>query len=263
MNFPTLATIALSLGMISSATATVIVFDDFGSAAGSSDLPGRTPVVTPGNNWTGYTSGSNVGWKVIDGDAVFGTSSTVNGMAGIELGSDYFVNNPAIYSLKSTISMTPDGGSDLWYGIGYSNFISTGQNRGFYAVGEANEGKPWMFMRQNGELNVRVAGATTVYSDTGYDVSNFEIELVLDTSVANWTVDAYINGAQLDLNGVSIGMSYTYVNNPTLAAIGLSAPDGVVGSVESITLQTIPEPHTYALILGAACLIGLIARRRR
>ena len=252
----TFATLALSFGVITSASADVIFFDDFGTASGTSDLQGRTPVTTPGNDWRARS-----GWVIQDGEALLTGSD--NAMAGIDLGADYFSTNSGIYSLKSTITMTPDGNSDLWYGIGYSNFISEGQNRGFYETSASNQGMPWMFMRQNGELDVRVAGGTSVFSATGYDVSNFEIELVLDTTVTNWTVDAYFNGTQLDLNGVSIGNSYTYSTNPTLSAVGLSAPDGVVGSVQSITLQTVPEPETYALILGAVSLLTLVGRRRR
>lgn len=258
------AILTLSLGLLSNASASIIFFDDFGTDPGTTTLAGRTPVTTPGNNWRAYNSNSSNGWKVQNGEALLLPTSTVNAMAGIDLGADYFSSNAGIYSLKSTFSMTPDAGSSLWYGIGYSDFISEGQDRGFYQTTEINEGKPWMFMRQNGELNIRVAGATSVYSTSGYDVSNFEMELVLDTSVTNWTVDAYINGTQIDLNGASIGYSYTYSNNPTLSAVGLSAPDGVVGTVQSITLlHTVPEPTTSALFLGFTSLLTLLRRRHR
>ncbi len=261
MRLPLFAAITLSFGTITSASAEVIFFDDFGTASGTSDLQGRTPVTTPGNDWLAYNSNSSNRWRINDGEAQL--VGTQNAMAGILLDADYFSTNSGVYSLKSTMTMTSNNSSTLWYGIGYSNFISQGQERGFYQTDQANQGMPWMFMRENGELDVRVAGATSVFSATGYDVSNFEMELVLDTTVTNWTVDAYFNGTQLDLNGVSIGNSYTYSTNPTLSSVGLSAVDGVVGSVQSITLQTVPEPETYALILGAASLLVMAGRRRR
>ena len=258
-----ITTIALGLNLLSSASANIVFFDDFGTAPGTTELQGRTPVTTPGNDWLAFNSNSTNGWKIQNGEALFLPTGTVNAMAGIDLGANYFSSNPGVYSLKSTFSMTADSESTLWYGLGYSEFISQGQNRGFYETSVSNEGKPWMFMRQNGELNVRVAGNSSVYSQTGYDVSSFEMELVLDTTPTNWTVDAFYNGTQLDLNGASIGMSYTYSTNPTLAAVGLSAPDGVIGTVQSITLQTVPEPSTYALLLGLFSLGVMVTRRRR
>ncbi|GHC07883.1 PEP-CTERM sorting domain-containing protein [Cerasicoccus arenae] len=244
--------------------ASVIVFDDFGPSGTNSALSGRTPVTSPGNDWIGYSSGTSFGWQVSDGEAQYGSSSVQNGMAGILLSANYFADNPNVYSLKSTMSMT-DIDATTWYGVGFSESIGTVPDRGFYIAGPT-EGRPWIFARNNGELNVRAGGATgsTIYSQTGKDFSSFEMELVLDTSVANWTVDAFFNGVQLDLNGGSIGMTYTYSTNPSsLGAIGFSSSANAQGTIQSITLETIPEPQTYAIILGAVCLVGLIARRRR
>lgn len=256
---------ALILGataLAASASATTIIYDDFGVLTDpSSNLPGRTPDIGP-NNWVGYTDGAEQGWKVGEGVAYYGSASSDNGMAGIDLGDGYFANNPAIYSLKANIQM-PDATSG-WYAIGFSSNIATGNSNGYYQSGSDHEGEPWMFVRNTGQVNVRSTATSSVYSAfPSIDVDNFEIELVLDTSVTNWTVAAYVNGNQLDLDPGSSSMLFTYNSNRTdIRYVGLNATSGTAGQVSSFTLTSVPEPQTYAFFAGLGVLALAVYRRR-
>jgi len=248
-----------ALLLVAQLPAATIIFDDFGAPGSAiAQLNGRTPDTGPAD-WEAYSEGPNVGWKTEDGAAYLGSSSQ-NGMGGIVIGTDYFANNPGVYSLESTFEIT---GADGWYGIGFTEGLSTSGNRGLYQSSVSNEGTPWMFARGSGEVVFRHQGGSSgEVSDTGNDVSDITIRLELDTTVTSWTVAAYINDEQMDLGGTN--MLYTYPSNPDdIGAVALSAASTVVGTVETFSLSTIPEPSTYALILGAAALGVLLLRRRR
>ncbi|MGE9291598.1 MAG: PEP-CTERM sorting domain-containing protein [Puniceicoccales bacterium] len=254
--------IAMSGGALSSSLiADVLIYDDFGLPSDpNSNLDGRTPVTGP-NDWYGYSAGSDVGWKVYGGEALLGDLSK-NGMAGISMGDDYFSTNPAVYSLSANLSMTPSTG-ESWYAIGFNEEFSTSSNTGFYNPDEV-EGQPWLFVRNNGEVQVRYDEDNYMYSGSGFDVSDMNLELILDTSVAQWTVDAYIDGVQLDLNGAAAGSTYTYSTNPSsIGSVGLSGTAGVVGTIQDFTLQTVPEPQAFALLFGLGALCVVVTRRRR
>lgn len=251
-----------ALYIASNACAATLLFDDFGLETDPvSNLNGRTPVTGP-SNWSGFSGGINTGWKISGGEALLGSASG-NSMAGISFGDDYFSSNPAIYSLSANMEMESSSSQQSWYAIGFNEVFATSTNTGFYNPNEV-EGQPWMFVRSNGDLQVRYNEDDFMFSGSGFDVTDIELELVLDTSVAQWTVDAYVNGVQLDLNGAAIGNSFTYTTNPSdIASVGFSATSGVVGTIQDIKLQTVPEPQAFALIAGLGGLCLVLARRRR
>jgi len=258
---PTLSIFAC-LALISAANATVLILDDFGVPSDpNQNLNGRTPVTGPAN-WVGYSGGIDQGWKVYSGVALMGTAAnSQNGMAGITMGANYFANNPGIYSLSATFEMV-DNGDTGWYAIGFAQSFPTAGSRGFYESG-TNEGEPWLFVREDGEVNVRPDGSTSIYDVGGYDITDIDVELQLDTTQADWTVAAFVNGAQLDLDA-GAGMVYTYSTNPTdIAAAGLGATGTADGVIPVFQLQSIPEPQTYALLTGLGVLALAVYRRRR
>ncbi|WP_309381205.1 hypothetical protein [Cerasicoccus frondis] len=257
-------TLSLCIGA-STLCADIIFYDDFGDSSTNSNLPGRTPVTGTGNNWVGFNGGDNFGWKVVDGAAEFGSATTSNAMAGVLIGASYFADNPGIYSLSAVFNMT-DVDSTTWYGLGFAQAFSSSANTGLYQTG-STQGEPWLFMRNNGEFNVRYGALTNtdLYSQDGYDVTSFTAELILNTTVAQWTVDAYINGVQVDLDEAGAGLTYTYEENPlSIASVGLSSATGAQGAIQSITLQTVPEPEAYAMIFGFGVLaISLVWRKNQ
>jgi hypothetical protein len=82
------------------------------------------------------------------------------------------------------------------------------------------------------------------------------------------TVDlnAWLNNAQLDLNGAGAGNTYTISGGFTQNYITHAQFSGGFSSwsVEDWQVEAVPEPSTYALlVLGAAGVVAHVARRRR
>jgi len=76
----------------------------------------------------------------------------------------------------------------------------------------------------------------------------------LDTTLANWTTSIYQGGTQ-------IGSTYTYTTNPTITRVGFVS-EGSGGQVNAFQLTAVPEPSTYAMVLGGLLNLSLIRRRR-
>jgi hypothetical protein len=85
-------------------------------------------------------------------------------------------------------------------------------------------------------------------------ISN-NVTIILDTTLANWTTSIYQAGTQ-------IGSTYTYTGtNPTITRVGFVS-DGSGGQVDAFQLTAVPEPSTYAMVLGGLLNLSLIRRRR-
>jgi hypothetical protein len=82
-----------------------------------------------------------------------------------------------------------------------------------------------------------------------------DVTIRLDTTLANWTTSMYQGGTQ-------IGSTYTYTGvNPTITRVGFVS-DGSGGQVNAFELtQAVPEPSTYALVVGGLATLLLIRRR--
>lgn len=239
-----------------------IISDTFGTTGDpEANLNGRT--ADSGQTWSTYSQ-----WKTSNGNATFNT--TLNGMAGITLAEDYFLDNPAIYELKATINISGSVDSDDWIAIGFSEEVNTNESRGFYNTDPTNnlnsEGRPWMLLRENGAALVR-SGPTSADdlvepASGSFSSSNASLRFVYDTTLPNWTLDAFINGTQLDLNGASTGNSFSYGTNPTaIRSVGLTASAGVNGSVQDFSLTVIPEPSSLWLMAAALGALGILKRR--
>jgi hypothetical protein len=93
---------------------------------------------------------------------------------------------------------------------------------------------------------------------------NFKLEL--DTTGTFWTVNAYVDNTQVDLNGAAAGMTFTYTTNPITSryvamSTGVSGTGGT-GTVDNFLLTgTVPEPSAMVLVL-ASLGISSIQRRR-
>ena len=79
-----------------------------------------------------------------------------------------------------------------------------------------------------------------------------DLQLVLDTTVAAWTISAFVNG-------VPDG-SYTYTANPAIGGVGLYF--GTASTFTNFRLSAVPEPAGLALLVPALAL-ALFRRRRR
>lgn len=254
------------LAMSSSAPA-ALVFDDF-STTGA--LNGTMPDSTVGGStWTALTgaNGPTSNGTVLS----VPTGSTQTDV--LDLGIGYFNSNPAVYTLSMDVTM-PSGSATNWLGLGFvvnpqtaGTLSSTGTAAGLNSNGGTNGGSPWMLYRQNGQVNVyRGAGTNSqlLSSATGAfpSGSTYNLKLVLNTSVSNWTLDAFMNSTQLDLNGGVAGNTATFATNPVdIRYIGFSQSGGSIGSITVDNFSLVPEPST-GILLALSGSVLLWFRRR-
>jgi hypothetical protein len=247
----------------------VLLSDNFNDVTSGANLNTRTPATTlNGAKWIAPTTN-------LKGNGSGGLSAdlTLNGAAGIDLGTNFFANNPGVYDLSLDITQpTVASPVQSWVGVGFANGNTS-------AVWDPNQnhvgdnGAPWVIFRLNGP-EVFFSGPNTTGSVTLPSVSTgtphtFTVEL--DATGAAWKANAFLDGAQLDLNGGAAGNSVTYTTNPAARYVGFSTGVNVttgtnsgVATVDNFVLTgpvPAPEPGTVGL-LGAAG-VGLLARRRR
>lgn len=93
------------------------------------------------------------------------------------------------------------------------------------------------------------------------------------TALANYpavglTIEGFFHGGSTGIISLaSLGSGYTTLNGAVLGSIDRLIFDGIGGGggfiVDNLTLNPIPEPETYAMLLAGLGLLGLAARRRK
>jgi hypothetical protein len=216
----------LLIGGTSKASAATIYSQTFTGGTGA--LAGTAPTVGTGT-WTPDIPISSV----ID----------LNGNTTAQYGSISLAFTPTsgfVYDLTATINVTAANGS--WLGVG---FLQANDAYGFFGTkttpAALNRGGDWQTW----------AGPGANYGKTSNDVL-----IRLDTTGAQWTSSVYQGGAQM-------GSTYTYTSgNPTINWVGFITEGAAVGSVSAFQLtQAVPEPSTYALVVGGLATLLLIRRR--
>jgi hypothetical protein len=238
--------------------------DNFDTVTSGANINGRTLTVNTlnSNTWTAPT-GNFLGDGA--GGLTGNSSSTTQNTVALDLGSGFLSSNPGVYQASLTITQ-PNASTSSWLALGFAQANGTGSTL------VANNGQPWMLFRgNNSSPNVNVyAGPgvasqqTSVLESSG--THTFMIQL--DTTGANWTLDAFVDGTALDLNGATAGTSFTYPSNPTLTRYVVFGSGnngaGTTGTVDNFQLTgptPVPEPALPALFAGGLALWGL--RRRR
>lgn len=231
-----------------------------------------SPIAGPAN-WggsPGYTALNNALASVTTGSGHVLT---------IDFGVDYFVDNPGLYTITADVffqsNALADASTKNWQ-IGFNNAssLSAGANRSLLS-NDTYGGAPGLILRADGAAlakTVNTTTASTVAAAGTYAAGSvYSLKLVLDTQPTSWTVDAYIDNVALDINGASIGTTFTYATNPTIRYItigsNLNATDNTNFSNYldnfKVTVDTVPEPATWAALAGLAVLGLAIVRRRR
>jgi hypothetical protein len=194
--------------------------------------------------FTGGT-GPLVGTSVTTGDGIWTGANIINlngnttGIAGA-LSLDFTPSSGFVYDLTATINVT--GSFGTWAGVG---FLTDNGEYGFLSA-------PFSPTALRTDRWQVWAGAGANYTATSNDIL-----IRLDTTGAQWTA-AFFQG------GVQMGNTYTYTGgNPTINYVGFVNADGTaVRNVSAFQLtQAVPEPSTYALVLGGIATLLLIRRR--
>jgi hypothetical protein len=256
------AGVALALigGWGAPAHADTIVYDHFDNVGAGNSLDGRLAIVSNGSQWVGKTvafKGNSTGGVSVD------TSAGYNRTVSIDLGSGYLGDNPAVYDLSLDMR-SPTGGDSTslsWVALGFMKDSDLMRNM------VTNGGAPWLLYRYNGAVNVYAGPGTSelLLSTSAPTGASHKFKLELDTRTPKWTLNAFLDGAQLDLTAAA-GLTYEYQINPTPSryvgmSTGINGPGGV-GTVDDFELtQAAPLPQTAAMaLLGFG---GLLVGRRR
>lgn len=252
----------------SEAKAATLISDNFNSGTSGDVLNATTPSTTVGGAaWTARTASDSA--PVFNGSGgVSVPQDTFSSTSFIHLGSshtDYFSINPGVYTLSMDVTL-PTGGTS-------SNvYIDLGFTTEYPSTSAVLTGNPMIRLRQDGRALVYegVGATNNLYTSAAgaYAAgSTFNLKLVLDTSVAAWTLDAFVGATQLDLNGGAAGNTFAFTTNPTtLNGVGFGTYGNQAGvgdaTVDNFQLSVVPEPSS-ALLLGiGATVLGLIRRRR-
>jgi hypothetical protein len=253
--------LALMGGWNSAARADTILYDHFDNVGSGGSLNGRLAIVSNGNQWVGQTvafTGNGTGG--VAANTAAGYDRTVS----IDLGSDYLTNNPGVYDLSLNMTQPTGGASTAlsWVALGFMKDSQLTSNM----VG--NSGAPWLLYRYNGGVNVYAGPGVNglLLSTTAQTGISHKFKLELNTTQSKWTLNAFLDGAQLDLTSAA-GMTYQYQTNPTPSHyVGMSTGingSGGIGTVDNFLLtQAVPLPQAASMaMVGFAGL--LVGRRRR
>lgn len=265
------ASVVMLGAVAGSAGAATLISDNFNDLASGGSLNGRTPQTTMnGAKWTATTVdflGNGSGGLAVD--------VSQSKAAILDLGSNFFANNPGVYDLSLDVTVpTLTNPAASWVAVGFAQgtgggvWTDVGQNH----VG--GNGAPWVLWRMNGQEVVfgGPSNAPTLLTTNVATGTSHTFTMELDTTGANWTVSGFLDGVQQDLNGAAAGNSVTYATNPTSRFIAMST--GVnqaagtnigTGTVDNFMLTgptPVPEPGMVgAVVVGLGWLAA--GRRRR
>jgi len=191
----------------------------------------------------------------LDGNPLLGTTSTIGGgtwsgnnlfnIAGYTTGSSgaialaFAPQSGYIYDLTASIHIANDNGS--WIGAGF-----LGNNTDAYSF----------LVTPNTSAAIRNGVAWTAFPGGGTGITSTDLRIRLDTTGAQWVSSFYQGGVQM-------GSAYTYTSgNPTINYVGFVSEGTAVGSISAFQLTAVPEPSTYALVIGGIATVLAFRRRR-
>ncbi|WP_269523635.1 LamG-like jellyroll fold domain-containing protein [Coraliomargarita parva] len=238
---------------------TLLVYDDF-SRTGTLDDASPSYTSDPSRNIWGV---NRADYATTDGACLTldtdNASGAISATMPMYLSSDYFSIFPAVYEISLDVKMT-SGSSTGWFGFGYStNSQSSGQSLSQFS--------PWVLIRQNGALNLGMLATDYAYTSSSgsYPGDNtYSIKIILDTTQSDWTVCAYVNGSQLDLNEEDVSSfvaSYSSTplgENPTSDRSVFIYANAGIGDIEidNFCIKQVESPGSPLLVADGFDQIG-------
>lgn len=139
-------------------------------------------------------------------------------------------------------------------------------------VGAAQEGSNFVELDVSSNSWIAQSFATT--AGQAYNLSFWYSPRAGVASSSNG-ISAFLNGDEevtLSGNGTNhngnvwANFNTTFIAGPgsvtSLAFLAVGTSDGLGGSLDNVSVTAVPEPETYALLLGGLALVGFSARRR-
>jgi hypothetical protein len=233
-------TLGVALAYTSVASAAIIYQDNFDRIG---ILNGSEPTITTeGNQWRSFD------WTT-DGSAA--TVSTGGWMAILPF-------TPAtgnVYTLSASMNPTSPAGSPSWFALGFTgrnatdNWFAGDQSSASIFARVSNNAYPDFYAQGPGTGGIGNLGSYT-------DGVAHLYSITLDTTAINsadWTASYSVNGNQV-IAPTRLGY------NPTINYVGFGA-DATGGTIDNFSLTVVPEPSTYALVVGGIATL-LLSRRR-
>ncbi|MGE4489874.1 MAG: hypothetical protein AB7E95_10070 [Kiritimatiellales bacterium] len=225
---------------IHAVNASVIIYSDDFSGDGSSSLIGTTPDTAPGGEvWQGLTSGAQ--WTT---DGAITNEADQSRIAYL----DFTPETGNVYTL--TVDVTHINKLRAFYFGFLTDTPAEGES--FFTTGMAS---PWMRIQGNGETWAMITGSGgsgQTVAASGYTGQSNTMEIILDTTGVNWSVDWVLNGSSIQ--------TYTYAANPAILSVGFGRLREGTYDVDSFELSVVPEPASLSLIVVCSTLL-MIARR--
>ncbi|MFA6175067.1 MAG: hypothetical protein WC765_00640 [Phycisphaerae bacterium] len=206
-----------------SAKTTTLIHDNF---AESGDINGTAPA---NSTIAGAVWKSGVKERAVVSD---GKSAIVNiakeQSGGIDLGPNFFRDNPGIYILSMNILFPEKEEGKRWMALGFNNGSFPTQSFTDIterAAGNA-AGSPWVLLRAGGQVNVFAGpGNAKLLAGTPAEYASGKahtLKLALDTRGEKWKLKASVNGTPIPLmrNGEE---TYEFNQNPEIRCVGFSA----------------------------------------
>ena len=270
------APLALTAGLLlcgaaSSLRAQTIISDGFSGTNGAT-LNGRTPDTTdlPGTTYT--TSSQNTGpyqqpsISTAATNATGGTSadSGFNGSASLSIASTGTFTKPTTLTLSASIEINniqDDNSAALARGIGLGFFTAVPANNSadngntnFYGLNVAPSGA--LYLEENGVRGTEIAAAPAGFSTADFYTLSYTVNTVTG-GISNISFDGQNDG--------SIAADFTDAITNRVGFYGSTAKNAAFnGFVDNFEVSgVVPEPSTWATMIGGLALLGGAQRLRR
>jgi hypothetical protein len=238
-------TLGVTLAYTPVASAAVIYQDDF-NRTGNLNGSASPTIAEQGVTW------SSANWET-DGSAAKPTA------AGWMAILPFTPATGNVYTLSASMNPTSPAGSPSWFILGFTGRGATdswlagsapNQSSASVAARVSNNDYPDFYTLGPGSSGITSLGN---YAD---GVAHL-YSITLDTTAlnsANWTVSYSVNGNQV-IAPTALGY------NPVIEYVGFGSGDATGGTISNFSLTVVPEPSTYALVLGGIATLLLIRRR--
>jgi hypothetical protein len=232
-------TLGVALAYTSVASAAVIYQDDFNRIG---VLNGSEPTITTeGNAWR------SLNWNT-DG------SAAVTVQPGYMAILDFTPVTGNVYTLSASMNAASPAGSPNWLALGFTDRNATDN----WFVGERNSASvfPRVSNNEYPDFYTLGPGSSGITSFGNFEDGVHLYSITLDTTALNsadWTASYSVDGNQV-IAPTRLGY------NPTINYVGFASNDAF-GTIDNFSLTVVPEPSTYALVLGGIATLLLIRRR--
>ena len=260
----------LLCGATASLNAQTIISDGFGGPndTNGATLNGRTPDTTdlPGGTYTTSTQNSGPYQQPTISTAAGGSSANTgfNGSDSISVASTGTFTKPTMLTLSASIeinNLQDDGSAMLARGIGLGFFTAPPANGGaangntnFYGLDVAPGGA--LYLEENGtRIGSAIAPAFTGFSTSNFYTLSYTVNTVTG-GISNISFGGNNDGsAAADFTDAITNRAGFYGSTANNAAFN--------GFVDNFEVSGVPEPSTWATMIGGLALLGGAQRLRR